>query len=270
MGVKRARFTIKQVFLLTVLVAAVTSFLVAYGPHLLWASKSTVSPEFAAMREVDFEPSRSTESFVTCAFAGLRFRIPETMLAQANVHRAAPDQVWITFEDSVRQLSLPLQSDNLDSLIAHPPRSLREGSLSQLLEFVVSSASSDFSLQLSHSQLQEHLWALKTRAALNVDSQSIDRYSRLRADNFDCILLSANPLSMDSKSRLRSILVWETTKGSRRGSFWIGDARKRRVFWIDTFVTSLKMEQDTDLSPAMAQELTDEELLAQLVVVDDE
>lgn len=76
----------------------------------------------------------------------------------------------------------------------------------------------------ANRELGVHDRAMEARRLLNFEMQHMDRYSRLSQDNFDAILISADPASIDSRRRVRSIFAWESADRQSFGSIWFGDS----------------------------------------------
>lgn len=266
MSQKRFRFTIGHLLLLTVAMAGLTAFLVSFGPHFLWASKHIIVQRFSAMTEIDNKSVVSDCELSTCNFNGLAFDVPTSMIGTARIVRSSPTEIWLAFEDSTRMLSIPLLPIDMRASVVPEPFELRDLSSPQLLERAVSAASGDFSLGMSRAELKIHDWAMKTRMALQLDTQQMDRYSRISQDNLDAVLISADPASIDSYRRIRSILSWESADRRSNGSIWFGDSRKVAVGWIGAVARSLQLVSKEQLVASELQALSDEELLSRLSI----
>lgn len=261
---QRFRFNIRHLLLLTVAMAGLSALVVSFGPHFLWASKHIIVQRFSAMAKIDNESVVSDCELSTCTFNGLSFDVPTSMIGTARIVRSSPKDVWLAFEDSTRMLSIPLLPVDMRATMVPEPYELRDLSLPQLLEKVVSAASGDFSLGMSKSELGIHDWAMETRRMLQLDSQKLDRYSLVSQHSLDAVLISADPASIDSNRRVRSILSWESADRQKFGSIWFGDSRKVAVGWIDAVARSLELVSRDQLIASELQTLSDEELLSRL------
>lgn len=268
MTYKRFRFTIRQLLVLTVAIAGLSALLVSFGPHFLWASKHAIVQGFPAMTKIDNRLSTADCELSTCTFNGLSFGVPTSMIGTARIGRFSPTEVWLIFEDSTRMLQIPLAPRDLRATMAREPSELRDRSSPQLLEIAVSAASDDFSFSMTKAELRIHDWAMETRHLVNLDAQKMNHYSRFSQHDFDAILISADPATIDSNRRIRSIFAWESTDRQRFGSIWFGDSRNADVGWIDAVAGRFKFVLEDHLATTELVALSDAEMLSQLHFAD--
>ncbi len=264
MASKRFRFTIGQLFVLTMAIAGLSALLASFGPHFLWASKHVIVQGFPAMTKVDSQSTAADCELSTCTFNGLSFGVPTSMIDTARIGRSSPTNVWLIFEDSTRLLQINIAPPDLRHAMAREPSELNDRSTPQLLEIAISTASEDFSFNMSKSELRIHDWVVETRRLVNLDAQNMDRYSRISQPDFDAILVSADPASIDSNRRLRSIFMWEATGRRHFGTIWFGDSRNVDVGWIDAVAESFRIVLDDQLTTTELVALSDVELLSRL------
>lgn len=260
----RFRFTIGQLLVLTLAIAGLSALLTSFGPHFFWASKHVIVEGFPAMRKVDSQSTAADCELSTCTFNGLSFGVPTSMIGSARIGRFSPTNVWLIFEDSTRRMQINIAPPDLRHAMAREPFELQDRSTPQLLEIAISTASEDFSFNMSKSELRIHDWVMETRGLLNLDAQNMDRYSRISQRDFDAILVSADPASIDANRRLRSIFVWESTDRRRFGTIWFGDSRNVDVGWIDAVAESMSIVSEDQLTTSELVAFSDAEILARL------
>lgn len=263
---KRFRFTTRQLLVLTVAIAGVSGLLVSFAPHFLWASKHVLVQGFPAMTKVDNGSAVADCELSTCTLNGLSFDVPTSMIGTARIVRSPPTDVWLAFEDSTMLLHIPLAPIDVRAAMAEVPSELKNLSTPELLEIAVSAASDDFSFSMSKAELRIHRWAMETRQLLNLDNQPMDHFSRFTQDKIDAILISADPTSIDSHRRIRSILDWESTDRQSFGSIWFGDSRKEEIGWIDAVARGLTFDSEDRLETTDYSALSDAEILSRLKI----
>ncbi len=262
----RFRFSIRHLLMLTVAIAASTALIVSFGKHFLWASRHYVVQRYPAFAKIDNSLVASDCELSTCNFNDLSFDVPTKMIGTARIVRASSTDVWLKFEDATRMLQIQLVPKEMRTSMASAPSELVDLSSPKLLELSVSSASDDFSFAMSKDELTIHDWAIETRILLNLDAQNMDRYSPISRDDMDAILISADPASIDSSRRLRSILVWESTDRQNFGSIWFGDSRNAEAGWIDSVAKSVAFVSGDRLTPTELVRLNDADILSRLNV----
>jgi hypothetical protein len=265
---KRFRFSIRQILVLTAVVAASTALVVSFGNHFLWASRHLVLQRYPALAETDSRMVDSDCELSNCVFNGLSFDLPTSMLSTAKIVRTSATDVWLAFEDATRVLQISLLPTDMRTAMASLPSELNDFSSPKLLELSASTATDDFSFAMSQDELRIHDWAIETRKRLNFDDQNMNRYSRIFSDDVDAILISADPASIDSSRRLRSIFVWESTDRRNFGSIWFGDSRNVDAGWIDAVASSVAIAPGDRMTPTELVRLNDSEILSRLHVSD--
>lgn len=265
---KRFRFSIRHLFVLTVAVAATVSLITSFGSHFLRASRHVVAQRYTSWAKIDNRLVQSDCELSTCEFNGLSFDVPVSMIGTARIVRASSVDVWLVFEDATGMLQIPLVPTDMRTAMALVPPELKNLSAPQLLEMSISAASDDFSFTMSKDELSIHGWAMETREALNLDAQNMDRYSRFSGEDIDGILMSADPASIDSGRRIRSIFVWESTDSKNFGAIWFGDSRNVEAGWIDSVVRSVALVPGDRLSSAELAKLNDAEILSRFKALD--
>ncbi len=256
------RFNLRHILLLTVVIAAVTSLVISFGRHFLWASQHIVVQSFEAMAEVELSSLPAVEQLTHIEFNGLSFNLPTDMLQSPKIVRGPATAIWLAFEDGDRMLQIPLLPANIRFTFATPPKELKGLTLPQLLSTVASTATADFSFGMSRSELIAHDWALEARKALQLEAQQIDRFSQIKKSDLHAVLLSADPATIDYKNQLRSMLIWETPDQPAFGTIWFGDMRREDVVWIDAVAASLSVNVDEQLTTAEIIALSDAEIIA--------
>lgn len=265
---KRFRFSIRHLLVLTVAIAASTALIVSFGNHFLWVSRHVLVQPYPALANIDNSVVASDCELSNCNFNGLSFDVPTSMIGTARIVRASSTDVWLGFEDATRMLQIPLVPTDMRTAMASAPSDLKNLSAPKLLEMSFSAASDDFSFAMSKDELRIHDWAIETRNLLNLDAQNMDRYSQISGDDIDAILISADPASIDSSRRLRSILVWESTDRQNFGSIWFGDSRNAEAGWIDSVAKSVAFVSGDRLTPTELARLNDADILSRLNVPD--
>lgn len=99
---------------------------------------------------------------------------------------------------------------------------------------------------------------------MGLDGQAMDRYAVRSSETVDVILVSADPSVIDSKKRIRSWLMWESTKYDQSGSMTFGDSTKEDVDWINAVATSIEFQPVVETNDVTAQEfstMADDEIL---------
>ncbi len=92
----------------------------------------------------------------------------------------------------------------------------------------------------------------------------MDRYAVRSSETVDVILIPADPDVIDSKKRVRSWLVWESTKCDHSGSMCFGDSTKEEADWINALSTSIEYIPIVETNNVIAQDLStmaDKEIL---------
>ncbi|MEZ6133855.1 MAG: hypothetical protein R3C53_02985 [Pirellulaceae bacterium] len=267
------RFSIRQLLACTLAIAGASALVVSFGNHFLWASKHAIVQRYSALAKIDNSRVASDCELTNCRVNGLSFDVPTSMVGTARIIRSSSTDIWLAFEDATRMMQVSLVPNDMRTALLNVPRELEDLSTPSLLEKSISTASEDFSFLMRKDELRIHNWAIETRRVLNLDSQHMDRYSLLYRDDIEAILISADPASIDSSRRLRSILFWESKDRQNHGSIWFANLRNSEANWIDSVAKSVAMVSSDmvasdRLTPAELAELDDAEILSQLNIAD--
>ena len=121
MPVKSYRFSIRQPFVLTVVIAVSTALVVSFGNHFLWMSRHAVVQRYPAFAKIDISKVASNGELSTCSFNGISFDAPTSMIGTARIVRNSPTDVWLAFEDTNRKPAEPRRPKH-GSIFSNPQR----------------------------------------------------------------------------------------------------------------------------------------------------
>lgn len=222
---------------------------------------------YPALTRVSSQAGDPTVEMTSCAFHGMEFSIPTAMIANARIDRSSGSDIYLVFEDSDKFFQIPLSvNSQLRNFLSVAPSTLTEASLPQLIETIISVSTSDFSFFQGRAELETHEWAIGNRELLGVDGQNMTHYTRFSKETFDSILISADPQTIDSKRRIRSVFIWESADRQRFGALMFGDERRENVSWIDAVSDSFEFVGTTRLNADKLQQMSDDDILAQLKI----
>ncbi len=172
-----------------------------------------------------------------CSFAGIRLSLPESMAEQVAITRAGTD-LWVCFSDRNRQVGIQFpkreerNAQSLRQAMLPIPDGISDWTSPRLMKEICDCSSSDFSWRQSTRQLRRHIWAITQRREQSLDINHLTSYTFRVTSDCEWILLSCDPVTVDDKRRLRSIMIWEDPDSQANGQLHFGDAAQREVGWI--------------------------------------
>ncbi len=262
------QFSIRSLLCFVVVVAGLLAFLCTFGSHLLWVPNHFATSN-SSLVVIETPIPSSDESFVQCSFGGVHFALPESMTKQISVARSASDG-WIKFADANRQVAIQFprySNGNMDPLrqVLMPiPDGIDHLTTPRLVKEICDCSSDSFSWRQSKQELQRHQWAMTQRREQGIDVNNFEYYRFRPSRGCDWILLSCDASNVDCKTRVRSLLVWQSQHPDAYGQIHFGDVARKDVPWIASLASSLRPEPPTVAPVIDVLTKTDAEILSMI------
>lgn len=246
MQIKKSKFSILALILLTMACACLVAILASYGRNVLWAVTRIGSPRHAAFVQTELSPKVASLGFVRCDFRGLSFDLPSGMAGTAKIHTSGAMRC-LEFSEGDRLVRVVLSSNSANrSVFGTLPTQINAETAGQLLHRIYTADTRDCSLNMSYEQLLLHEWTLKYRDALAY-ARHFDQISFDASDGLHIATLSADPQLSSRSSKMKRLICWSTQDGTNGGMIYILDAEGTTGSWGDRVAASLEMRQESTL-----------------------